>query len=52
MQVRIDTKNWLGNYNSTIKLFQNQRHMDNYLRKCMSDETYSKVIGITILEQT
>ena len=50
MLVRIDTKNWLGNYNSTVKLFTNQRHLDNYLSKCYSNEMTSKVIGISILQ--
>ena len=51
MIVRIDTKNWLGNYGSTVKHFQNQQHLDNYLRVCYSNETTSKVIGHEILEQ-
>ena len=50
MLVRIDTKNWLGNYNSTVKQFQNQQHLDNYLSKCYSNESYSKIIGISTLQ--
>ena len=50
MLVRIDTKNWLGNYNSTVKQFTNQQHLDNYLNKCYSNELTSKVIGIHILQ--
>jgi hypothetical protein len=50
MLVRIDTKNWLGNYGNTVKHFQNQKHLDNYLSKCYSNETTSKVIGIEILQ--
>ncbi len=50
MLVRIDTKNWLGNYNSNVKHFQDQHHLDNYLRKCYSNEISSKVIGISILQ--
>lgn len=50
MLVRIDTKNWLGNYNSRIIRFQNQKHLDNYLRKCSRNEGSSKVIGITNLQ--
>lgn len=51
MLVRIDTKNWLGNYNSRVVRFNNQDHMDNYMRVCHQDESKSKVIGISILEQ-
>ena len=50
MVVRIDTKNWLGNYNSRVKYFNDQRHLDNYLNKCYSNELTSKVIGITVIE--
>jgi hypothetical protein len=50
MLVRIDTKNWLGNYNSTVKHFTGQQHLDNYLSKCYSNEMSSKVIGISILQ--
>ena len=50
MLVRIDTKNWLGNYNSTVKQFQNQQHLDNYLSKCYTNESYSKIIGISTLQ--
>ena len=55
MLVRIDTKNWLGNYNSNVKHFQDQRHLDNYLRKCYSNQVgnnviNSKIIGVEILQ--
>jgi hypothetical protein len=50
MLVRIDTKNWLGNYNSTVKQFTNQQHLDNYLSKCYSNESYSKIIGISTIQ--
>ena len=50
MLVRIDTKNWLGNYNSRVNHFQNQQHLDNYLSKCYRNEMTSKVIGIEILQ--
>jgi hypothetical protein len=50
MLVRIDTKNWLGNYGSTVKEFQNQQHLDNYLSKCYSNESTGKVVGISILQ--
>ena len=49
MTVQIDTKNWMGNYNSRIKEFNNRAHLDNYLNKCYRDETTSKVIGVTII---
>jgi len=51
MLVRIDTKNWRGNYSSTVKHFTSQQHLDNYLGKCYSNEITSKVIGHEILEQ-
>jgi len=55
MLVRIDTKNWLGNYNNTVKQFQNQQHLDNYLSKCYSNQVgnnviNSKIIGVEILQ--
>ena len=50
MLVRIDTNNWLGNYNSTVKQFTNQQHLDNYLSKCYSNESYSKIIGISTIQ--
>ena len=43
--VRVDTKNWLGNYNSTVVLFNNDRHMSNYLDKIIASHT-SKLIGV------
>ena len=51
MLVRIDTKNWRGNYNSRVVRFSNQNHMDNYMRVCNQDEGLSKIIGVEILEQ-
>jgi hypothetical protein len=55
MLVRIDTKNWLGNYNSHVKEFENQQHLDNWYSKCLSNQvgnnvTNSKIIGIEILQ--
>lgn len=50
MIVRIDKKNWLGNYTSSVKHFNNEKHLDNYLNKCYSNELTSKVIGIQIIE--
>lgn len=51
MLVRIDTKNWRGNYNSRVVRFSNEQHLDNYLRVCYSNEITSKVIGVEILDQ-
>ena len=51
MLVRIDTKNWRGNYNSQVVRFNSQLHLDNYLRVCYSNEITSKVIGHEILDQ-
>ena len=51
MLVRIDTKNWLGNYNSLVVRFNSEQHLDNYLKVCYANEITSKVIGIEILEQ-
>ena len=51
MLVRIDTKNWRGDYNHRVIRFSNERHMDNYLAICYKDESTSKVIGVEILEQ-
>ena len=51
MLVRIDTKNWRGNYNSRLVRFNNEQHLSNYLRVCYRDEATSKVIGHEILEQ-
>lgn len=49
MRVRIDTKNWMGNYNSSIKTFNGQSHLDNYIRFMGSHEIYSKIIGVEVL---
>jgi hypothetical protein len=51
MLVRIDTKNWRGNYNSHVVRFNSERHLSNYLRVCYRDESTSKVIGHEILER-
>ena len=50
MLVRIDTKNWLGNYNSLVVRFNSEQHLNNYLNVCYRDESRSKVIGTEILE--
>ena len=51
MLVRIDTKNWRGNYNSHVVRFNSEQHLSNYLRVCYRDESTSKVIGHEILER-
>jgi uncharacterized membrane protein len=51
MLVRINTKNWRGDYNHRVIRFSNERHMDNYLAICYKDESTSKVIGVEILER-
>lgn len=50
MIVRIDKKNWLGNYSSRVQLFQSQSHLDNYLRFMLKHELESKIIGHEILQ--
>ena len=49
MLVRIDTKNWLGNYNSNVVRFNSEDHLNNYLNVIYSKGT-SKVIGIHYLQ--
>ena len=51
MLVRIDTKNWRGNYNSHVVRFNNEQHLNNYLGVCYRDNMTGKVIGYEILEQ-
>ena len=56
MLVRIDTKNWRGNYNSRVVRFNSRRHLDNYMAKALgnqvgNNEITSKVIGFEILDQ-
>lgn len=50
MLVRIDKKNWLGNYSSRVQLFQSQTHLDNYLRFMSKHELESKIIGHKIID--
>ena len=50
MKVRIDSKNWLGNYSSRVKVFNGESHLNNYLRFMSNREIESKIIGVTILE--
>ena len=50
IQVEIDKKNcFTGRAYSTTKLFQNERHLDNYLRKMSKNESRTKIIGHRIL---
>jgi hypothetical protein len=56
MIVRIDTKNWLGNYSMHVKHFNSQQHLDNYMAKALANQVgnnviTSKIIGHEILEQ-
>ena len=51
MLVRIDKKNWRGNYNSHVVRFNSEQHLDNYLRFMSKHELESKIIGHKILEQ-
>jgi len=50
IQVEIDKKNFFtGRAYSTLKKFQNERHLDNYLRKMSKNESITKIIGHRIL---
>ncbi len=50
MLVRIDKKNWLGNYSSRVQLFSGESHLNNYLRFMSRCEYESKIIGHEILQ--
>ena len=50
MLVRIDKKNWLGNYSSRVQLFQSEQHLNNYLRFMSRNEIESKIIGHEVLQ--
>ena len=50
MLVRIDKKNWLGNYSSRVQLFNSESHLNNYLRFMSKHEIESKIIGHEVLE--
>ena len=50
MRVRIDTKNWMGNYNSRVQTFNGESHLNNYIRFMGHHEIYSKIIGVEVLE--
>jgi len=50
IQVEIDKKNcFTGRAYSTLQQFQNERHLDNYLRKMSKNESTTKIIGHRIL---
>ena len=53
--VRIDTKNWRGNYNSRVVRFNNDQHLSNYISKALASQVgnnviNSKIIGHEILD--
>ena len=55
MLVRIDKKNWLGNYSSSVKRFNSQQHLDNYIAKALANQAgnnviTSKIIGHEVLQ--
>jgi len=50
MLVRIDKKNWLGNYSSRVQLFNSESHLNNYLRFMSKHELESKIIGHEVLQ--
>jgi hypothetical protein len=50
MLVRIDKKNWLGNYSSRVQHFQSQSHLDNYLRFMWKHQLQFKIIGHEVLQ--
>lgn len=50
MLVRVDKKNWLGRYTSTVRHFQNDRHLDNYLAYMAKREATTKVISVEVLQ--
>ena len=49
MLVRLDTKNWLGKYNSRVQYFQGERHLSNYLAYMAKREYAAKIIGHEII---
>ena len=50
MIARIDKRNWTGRYTSTVRYFQGQRHLDNYLAYMAKREATTKVIGVEVLQ--
>ena len=49
MQVRIDTKNWLGNYSTRVLAFRTKNAMTKYISKIEQSDT-SKLIGVQVLD--
>ena len=49
MIVRVDTKNWLGNYHSNVIHVNSDKHLENYLNVIRAKNT-SKLIGYEILQ--
>ena len=49
MQVRIDTKNWLGNYSTRVLAFRTKNAMTKYISKIEQSDT-SKLIGVHVLD--
>ena len=49
MQVRIDTKNWLGNYSTRVLAFRTKSAMTKYVNKIEQSDT-SKLIGVHVLD--
>lgn len=49
MQVRIDTKNWLGNYKSNILAFRTKNAMFKYIKKIEANDN-TKLIGVHVLD--
>lgn len=50
MKVRIDIKNWSGNYRSYVRDFNDERHLNNYLNKANKDHSMSKIIGVEVID--
>ena len=48
MLVRIDTKNWRGNYNSRVVRFNSQQHLDNYMTKALANQVGNNVINMVV----
>jgi hypothetical protein len=51
MKVRIDIKNWSGNYRSYVRDFNDDRHLNNYLNKANKDHGTSKIIGVEVIDK-
>jgi hypothetical protein len=40
----------MGNYGSTVKTFNGEGHLNNYIRFMGHHEIYSKIIGVEVLD--